>query len=72
MKNAKRQLVLNKGKEKFIFRYKEGQENELLEILMEQAKDNRTRFDWFDAAVLSLKLVQSLIGQADELLVLQL
>jgi len=68
MKNAKRQLVLNKGKEKFIFRYEDGQENELLEILIEQAKDNRTRFDWFDAAVLSFKLVQSLIGQADELL----
>ncbi|GAH06861.1 unnamed protein product, partial [marine sediment metagenome] len=25
-------------------------------------------FDWFDAAVLSFKLTQSLIGQADELL----
>ena len=27
-----------------------------------------TDFDWFDAAVLSFKLTQSLIGQADELL----
>jgi hypothetical protein len=54
--------------EKFIFRYESGQEDELLDALIEQAKDKRTDFDWFDAAVLSFKLTQSLIGQADELL----
>jgi len=59
---------LNKGKEKFIFRYENGREDELLDTLIEQAKDKRTDFDWFDAAVLSFKLTQSLIGQADELL----
>ena len=64
----KRQLVLNKGSEKFIFRYENGREDELLDVLIEQAKDKRTDFDWFDAAVLSFKLTQSLIGQADELL----
>jgi len=64
----KRQLVLNKGVEKFIFRYESGREDELLDALIEQAKDERTDFDWFDAAVLSFKLTQSLIGQADELL----
>ena len=64
----KRQLVLNKGEEKFIFRYENGREDELLDVLIEQAKDKRTDFDWFDAAVLSFKLTQSLIGQADELL----
>jgi len=64
----KRQLVLNKGAEKFIFRYENGREDELLDVLIEQAKDKRTNFDWFDAAVLSFKLTQSLIGQADELL----
>ena len=64
----KRQLVLNKGSEKFIFRYENGREDELLDVLIEQAKDRRTDFDWFDAAVLSFKLTQSLIGQADELL----
>lgn len=68
MKNIKRELILNKGGEKFIFRYENGQENELLDVLIVQAKDNRTNFDWFDAAVLSFKLTQSLIGQADELL----
>ena len=64
----KRQLVLNKSAEKFIFRYENGREDELLDVLIEQAKDKRTDFDWFDAAVLSFKLTQSLIGQADELL----
>jgi len=68
MKKMKRQLVLNKGVEKFIFRYENGCEDELLDALIEQAKDKRTDFDWFDAAVLSFKLTQSLIGQADELL----
>ena len=67
-KNTKRELVLNKGHEKFIFRYDCGCEDKLLDALIDQAKDDRTDFDWFDAAVLSFKLTQSLIGQADELL----
>ena len=68
MVKTKRQLVLNKGTEKFIFRYESGQEEKLLDALIDQAKDKRTDFDWFDAAVLSFKLTQSLIGQADKLL----
>ena len=68
MKKTMRQLILNKGAEKFIFRYENGREDKLLDALIEQAKDKRTDFDWFDAAVLSFKLTQSLIGQADELL----
>lgn len=68
MERTKRQLVLNKGTEKFIFRYDCGCEDKLLDALIEQVKDHRTDFDWFDAAVLSFKLTQSLIGQADKLL----
>ncbi len=68
MNNSKRQLVLNKGAEKYIFRYDQSREDELLDALIDQAKNSRTSFDWFDAAVLSFKLAQSLIGQADELL----
>jgi len=68
MKRTKRQLVLNKSGEKFIFRYDSGYEDKLLDTLIEQARGKRTNFDWFDAAVLSFKLTQSLIGQADELL----
>jgi len=68
MKRIKRQLILNKGEEKYIFRYQNGMEDDLLDVLIEQAKDKRTDFDWFDAAVLSFKLTQSLIVQADEIL----
>ncbi len=68
MNKIKRQLVLNKGAEKYIFRYENGREDELLDALIDQANDKRTDFDWFDAAVLSFKLTQSLISQADELL----
>ena len=68
MEAAKKQLVLNKGGEKYIFRYECGTEAELLDCLVRQASDERTSFDWFDAAVLSFKLTQSLIGEADRLL----
>jgi hypothetical protein len=65
---VKKQLVLRKGNQKFIFRYDSGSEDKLLDVFIEQAKSGRTEFDWFDAAVLSFKLTQSLIGQADELI----
>jgi hypothetical protein len=68
MKRLQRQLVLNKGAERYIFRYEQGGEDELLDSLIEQVKDRRTDFDWFDAAVLSFKLSQTLIGRAEGLL----
>ena len=68
MGKIKKQIVLKKGRQKFIFRYENGCEDKLLDILVEQAKSGRTDFDWFDAAVVSFKLTQSLIGQADELI----
>jgi hypothetical protein len=68
MQKSTRQLILNKGAEKFIFRYDSGSEDELLDALIDQVKDNKTDFDWFDAAVLSFKLTQSLMGQADEII----
>ena len=63
-----KQLILKKGKQKFIFRYNSGSEDKLLDVFIEQAKSGRTDLDWFNAAVLSFKLTQSLIGQADELI----
>ena len=65
MKITKRQLVLNKGAEKFVFRYDNGCEDELMDAMIDQVKDARTSFDWFDACVLSFKLTQNLINQAD-------
>jgi len=63
-----KQLVLTKGVEKYVFRYEPGCEDSLLDALVAQAKDSQTNFDWFDAAVLSFKLTQSLISEADRLL----
>lgn len=63
-----RQLVLNKGSETYVFRYDSGSEDMLLEALVAQANNNSTGFDWFDAAVLSFKLTQSLITEAEGLL----
>ena len=68
MTKPQRQLVLNKGVERYIFRYQQGQESELLDALIDQAKNRRTEFDWFDAAVISFKLTQTLIGCAEQIL----
>ena len=68
MKKTKRQLILNKGAEKCIFRYESGCEYDLMDAIIKKAKYGRTNLDWFVSAVLSFKLTQSLIGQADELL----
>jgi len=65
---TQRQLVLHKGPERFVFRYEEGREDQLLDALIEMAESRRTSFDWFDAAVLSFKLTQSLLGQAQRLI----
>lgn len=62
------QLVHRKGGETYIFRYVPGQEDQLLDAIIEAVKSKRTSFDWFDAAVLSLKLTPSLIAKADQLL----
>ena len=63
-----RQLVLNKGSETYVFRYDNGGEDMLLDALIAQANNDSTDFDWFDAAVLSFKLTQLLITEADKLL----
>ena len=68
MNHIKKQLVLNKGSEKFIFRYDIGSEGQLLDAFVASAANPQTNFDWFDAAVLSFKLTQSLIGEADNIL----
>ena len=68
MSREKKQLILKKGRQKFIYRYTSGSEDKLLDVFIEQARSGRIDFDWFDAAVLSFKLTQSLICQADELI----
>ncbi len=57
MHNRQRELTLYKGLERFIFRYEPGQEERLLDILIEHAEESHTNLDWFDVGLLSLKLV---------------
>lgn len=68
MEQTTKQLVLNKGSEKYIFRYSNGNEGQLLDALVAAAANPELDFDWFDAAVISFKLTQLLVGQADNLL----
>jgi len=37
------------GSQRYVFRYRQGQEDGVLETLSQHAKDERTDFDWFDA-----------------------
>ena len=60
MDNVKRHLiVLEKGEELFVFGYEPGQEDRVLDALIEQAKDERTDLNWFDVAMLELKLMET-------------
>jgi hypothetical protein len=63
-----REIILNKGGERYIFRYQAGQEDELLDVVCDLARSGRTEFDWFDAAVISFKLTQMLIAKAKTIL----
>ena len=62
------QLTLNKGGERFIFRYEEGTEDKLMDAIIDQAESHKTSFDWLDAAILCYGIAQSLIDQANALL----
>lgn len=65
--NAIRQLSLVKGAERFVFRYQEGQEAEVIDNFSSMASDQRTAFDWFDAAVLSYQMGRRLETELDQL-----
>lgn len=60
MSAAQRSLSLVKGAHRFVFRYYEGSEAELLASLVAAANDADSEFDWFDAAVLSYQMGQQL------------
>ena len=53
-------LSLVKGNQHFCFRYQVGEEQKVLESLIEMVNRRELPFDWFDAAVLSHQLGQHL------------
>ncbi len=60
MKSAQRCLSMVKGGHRYVFRYAEGCEAELLSTFVALANDPDSEFDWFDAAVLSYQMGQRL------------
>ena len=62
-----RQLSLVKGEERFVFRYQAGQEAEIIDTFASLASDQSSRFDWFDAAVLSYQMGRRLETELDQI-----
>lgn len=58
-----RQLILCKKDQKWVFRYQPGEEQAVIQWLASTASDPNSRFDWFDAAVLSHQMGAKLGGQ---------
>ena len=65
MNPAQRCLSMVKGRHRFVFRYAEGMESELLASFVALANDPNSEFDWFDAAVLSYQLGHQLTKEFD-------
>ena len=61
-----RQLTLLKSSERFVFRYEVGDEAVVIDALASLASDRGSKFDWFDAAVLSYQMGRRLETELDE------
>ena len=59
------QVALVKDGHHFVFRYGEGEEEALIEVLMETAGRTDLPFNWFDAAVLSRQVNADLLRRLD-------
>jgi len=66
--SQQKELALIKGKDRFVFRYEPGCEENVLDALIDMANDRASDFDWFDAAVISFQLSKHLVEEADHLL----
>jgi len=64
----RRSLFLVKGSEIYIFNYEKGDEDILMDAMMDQVQKQGTSFDYFDAAALSKQLAFMLIAEAKEIL----
>jgi hypothetical protein len=62
---ASRCLSMVKGEHRYVFRYVEGCESQLLGSFVALANDPESEFDWFDAAVLSYQMGQQLARELD-------
>lgn len=62
-----RQLSLVKGEERFVFRYQAGHEAKVIDSFASLAGNQTSRFDWFDAAVLSYQMGRRLETELDQI-----
>jgi hypothetical protein len=51
-----RQLSLVKGNPRYVFRYENGREADIIAAFAAMAADSESEFDWFDAAVMSYQM----------------
>jgi len=51
-----RTISVIKGQHRYIFRYQQGRECDVLEVVAELAADSTTTFDWMDAAGMSFEI----------------
>jgi hypothetical protein len=65
MNHDRRSITLVKGSQRFVFRYMEGREAELLTALVALAKDPNSAFDWLDAAAISLRMGRSIDSETE-------
>ena len=63
-----RVLSLAKGKQKYIFRYTPGSEDQVVDEIMRLADDPETNLDWLDAATLGFQVAHyTALGCAEAL-----
>lgn len=64
--NAVKQLSLDKGGHRYVFRYRPGGEADVIGAFASLASDETSGFDWFDAAVLSYQMGRRIELDIDE------
>ena len=62
---AMQQLSLVKGGHRYVFRYPQGGEADVIGAFASLASDPESNFDWFDAAVLSYQMGRRLELELD-------
>ncbi len=62
-----RELVLVKQGQRYVFRCAPGQEPQLLDQLIEMARDDGSDIEWFDAAMLSHQLGARMVDQLQQI-----
>ena len=65
---AARTMTMVKGPHKYVFRYSEGSENDIVEEIVRLADDPDVNLDWLDAATLSFQVAQNAAVDCDRVL----